>query len=106
MTTPPAGSTPAGRYVTASPYDRREKRSVEYLAFIPDALPPALELDLELASVLSEADRSLGRLSGLARTLPNPHLLIRPFVRREAWLSPRIEGAQADVEDLPLYEAG
>jgi Fic family protein len=74
-------------------------------AFIPQPLPPALEIDWELASTLSEADRSLSELSGVARTLPNPHLLIAPFVRREAVLSSRIEGTQAGFSDLLFFEA-
>ena len=39
------------------------------------------------------------------RTLPNPHLLIRPFMSREAVLSSRIEGTQASLSDLFFYEA-
>ncbi|MGH7428772.1 MAG: Fic family protein, partial [Candidatus Methylomirabilaceae bacterium] len=38
--------------------------------------------------------------------LPNPHLLIRPFVRREAVLSSRIEGTQATLGELLAAEAG
>lgn len=38
-------------------------------------------------AVLSVADRAVGRLAGEGRRLPNPYLLIRPFVRREAVLS-------------------
>jgi len=59
-----------------------------------------------LVNALSEADRLLGELAGLGRTMPNPQLLIRPFVRREAVLSSRIEGTQADVEDVYAFEAG
>ncbi|HLB65064.1 MAG TPA: Fic/DOC family N-terminal domain-containing protein [Anaerolineales bacterium] len=77
-----------------------------YWAFVPDPLPPHLALPLDLVSALSEADRALGELAGLGRTLANPHLLIGPFIRREAVLSSRIEGTQADVTDLYAYEAG
>jgi Fic family protein len=38
--------------------------------------------------------------------MPNPHLLIGPFIRREAVLSSRIEGTRADVTDLYAYQAG
>jgi Fic family protein len=51
------------------------------------------------------ADLALGTLSGLGETLPNPHLLIYPFIRREAVLSSRIEGTQASLSDLLLFEA-
>ncbi len=74
-------------------------------AFVPNLLPPVLEWRSELVAALSEADRALGELAGIGRALPNPHLLIRPFVRREAVLSSRIEGTQASISDLYAYEA-
>ena len=58
-----------------------------------------------MVNALSEADRALGELAGLGRSLLNPHLLIAPFVRREAVLSSRIEGTQASLSDLYAYEA-
>jgi Fic family protein len=77
-----------------------------YWAFVPNPLPPALPFDAELVRTLSDADRALGELAGLGRTMSNPHLLIGPFIRREAVLSSRIEGTQADIADLYAYEAG
>ncbi len=77
----------------------------DYLAFIPPPLPPALDFDRSLVGLLSEADRALGELAGAGRTLPNPRLLARALVRREAVLSSRIEGTQASVSDLVLFEA-
>ena len=47
----------------------------------------------------------MSELAGAARTLPNPHLLIGPFIRREAVLSGRIEGTQASLSDLFFFEA-
>ncbi len=77
-----------------------------YWAFVPHDLPPALEWDKRLVLVLAEAERSLGELAGLGRTIPNPHLLVGPFIRREAVLSSRIEGTETDIADLYGYEAG
>lgn len=74
--------------------------------FVPDPLPPDLSWSKELVTILSAADRALGELAGLGRSLPNPHLLVRPFIRREAVLSSRIEGTQASLTDLYTYEAG
>lgn len=73
-------------------------------AFVPNSLPPTLTWTSDLISDLSKADRALGELAGLGRTLVNPNLLIRPFMRREAVLSSRIEGTQATLEDLYAYE--
>jgi Fic family protein len=77
-----------------------------YWAFVPHPLPPRLQADWELMGILSQADRALSELAGVGRTIPNPHLLIGPFVRREAVLSSRIEGTQANIADLYAYEAG
>jgi Fic family protein len=54
--------------------------------------------------LLSQADAALSELSGLGRYLPNPDLLIAPYVKREAVASSRIEGTQADLSDLLLDE--
>jgi len=75
-----------------------------HLAFVP-ALPPlGIPYDTELVMALSQADAALSELSGLGRFLPNPHLLITPYVRREAVLSSRIEGTKADLADVLLDE--
>lgn len=57
-------------------------------------------------NALSDADQLLGRLAGEGRRLPNPHLLIRPFVQREAVFSSRIEGTQSTLGELLAAEAG
>jgi len=72
--------------------------------FRPNPLPPNLQLDMQTAVILSQADLSLGKLSGAGRMLPNPHLLIAPFVRREAILSSRIEGTVASAREVATFE--
>jgi Fic family protein len=88
-----------------SPAGKLVKASGEYWAYIPNSLPPDLEWDTELVSKISKADLAIGTLSGLGETLPNPHSLIYPFIRREAVLSSRIEGTQSSLSDLLLFEA-
>jgi Fic family protein len=77
-----------------------------YTAFHPHPLPPELDWSPSLVRALSDADLLLGQLAGEGRRLPNPHVLIRPFVRREAVLSSRIEGTQATLGELLAAEAG
>lgn len=77
---------------------------LDYWAFVPSPLPPNILWTPTLIRTLSEADRALGELAGLGRSMLNPHLLVRPFVRREAVLSSRIEGTQASLSDLMVYE--
>lgn len=88
------------------PHGHRVRCSGDYQAYVPEPLPPPIEWSAELAAALSAADRAIGRLAGEGRRLPNPHLLIHPFVRREAVLSSRIEGTQATLGELLAAEAG
>jgi Fic family protein len=96
--------------MTAQPKRRPHGRSVRcpggYRAYVPDPLAPPLAWSDALAAALSRADLAVGRLAGEGRRLPNPHLLIRPFIRREAVLSSRIEGTQATLGELLAAEAG
>ena len=71
-----------------------------YWAFVPAPLPPKLSYDDELVLALSQADAALSELSELGRHLPNPHLLIAQYIRREAVLSSRIEGTTADRKSV------
>lgn len=93
-----ASEARAGRYV---------KQLEGYRAFIPEPLPPnpPLAYDDELMTLLSDADRSLGRLDGSTDALPNPDLFVFMYVRREAALSSQIEGTQASLIDLLEFEA-
>ncbi len=75
------------------------------LTFLPNPLPPKLEITWLLASEISSADRRLSELNGAASKLLNPHLLIYPFARKEAVLSSRIEGTLASLSDLLSFEA-
>jgi Fic family protein len=71
---------------------------------VPAAPPPEIRYDAPLVTLLSQADAALSELSGLGRVMPNPDLLIAPYVRREAVASSRIDGTQADLSDLLLDE--
>src|ERR1700756_3080623 len=77
-----------------------------YSAFVPAPLPPELEWTPRLIGALSDADRLVGRLACEGGRLPNPHILILPFVQREAVLSSKIEGTQATLGELLAAEAG
>src|SRR5690242_5631435 len=75
-------------------------------AFIPDPLPPAEPLDLDGARQrrLERATLALGRLDSITTLLPDPHLFLYAYVRREAVLSSQIEGTQSSLSDLLLFE--
>jgi Fic family protein len=90
-----------------SPTGRLIKTATNYWAFIPNPLPPAGldKFSAEFVAILSEADRGIGALKSLSKLIPNPNLLVAPYVRKEAVQSSRIEGTQASLSDIFYYEA-
>ncbi len=77
----------------------------DYYAFIPNPLPQGIKYGKDIVNLLSEATLQLGNLNGIGTMLPNPNLLIVPYVRREAVLSSRIEGTQTSLSELFYFEA-
>ena len=74
-------------------------------AFVPSSLPKELNMSPRLVGLLDRASRAVATLDGVGETIQNPHLLIRPLIRREALLSSRIEGTVASLSDVFSYEA-
>lgn len=83
----------------------RTPRGEEGYAFLPDELPPSLSVTAAVAKKAERAGIALGNLNGLGRLIPNPWILINPFVRKEALASSRIEGTRADFDQLAIFEA-
>ena len=86
-------STPFGRA-------RRTSGRHGYVAYFPAPIPRAVELPARTVRLLGEAEAALGRLDGVGRLLPNPYLLARPYLLREAISSTRIEGTRASIADV------
>ncbi len=82
------------------------KNTADEVTFVPNKLPPAITYDESLISLIAEASLELGNLSGIGLIIPNPHLLIRPYLTQEAVLSSKIEGTQASILDIFRFEAG
>ncbi len=76
-----------------------------YKAFVPNPLPFKIKMDDMLQSLISEADQELGRLDGIAETLPDIDFFIQMYVGKEATLSSQVEGTQATFSDLLKAEA-
>ena len=94
----------SGEVIQASAQTR--EGLIDYCAFVPKPLPPTLPMDEDLWLALSNADRALGELAGLGRSIATVQLLISAFIRREAVLSSRIEGTRTGIADLYAFEAG
>jgi len=86
-------------------YINQLKDELQYKAFVPNFLPFVIESDDELQSLLSKADLALGRLDGIAETLPDVDFFILMYIRKEATLSSQVEGTQATFADVLRVEA-
>jgi len=92
--------TVTGQYLTSTAGDETVR------AFVPDPLPPTppIVLDHDLSDRLNRAHIALGRLDGISGILPNTHLFLYAYIRKEAVLSSQIEGTQSSLSDLLLFE--
>ncbi len=90
----------AGTYITNLSGD------AAYQSFRPSPLPPELNIDYEMLSLLTGATKAIAKLDTLATYIPNINLFVSMYVRKEALLSSQIEGTQATLEDVlnPLIE--
>jgi Fic family protein len=84
---------------------RRTSGRHGYVAYFPKPIPRNIELAGSTVRLLADAEASLGRLAGVGRLVPNPELLIRPYLLREALASTRIEGTQATVAEVYEVDA-
>jgi Fic family protein len=75
-------------------------------AFVPSPLPPKPPIvwTPELQDKFDRALLALGRLDSVSALLPDTHLFLYMYVRKEAVLSSMIEGTQSSLSDLLLFE--
>jgi len=91
--------SPVGRLVTISGTDPRGT-PWEYFAFVPSALPRAPNIGLRALNAAANAAMAVVRLDEALLQLPNPKLLVRPFVRREAVSTSALEGTNAAFDEV------
>lgn len=73
------------------------------VAYFPNSIPRTVDASAANVVAMADAEAALGRLAGAGRLLPNPQLLVGPYLRREAVASTRIEGTLASLAEL--YDA-
>ncbi|MCV7385700.1 Fic family protein [Mycolicibacter longobardus] len=93
-------NSPVGTLVPISGMDHLLGEAYSHYAFVPEPLPDDIQLAARSVKVLEEAARALGRLDSKIQLLPNPNLLVRPSLRKEAVSTTALEGTFA-----PLSEA-
>lgn len=74
-----------------------------YKSFQPELINRQWVIDdMEMLSLLSQADRQLGRLDMYSEYIPNIDLFIRMHVLKEATQSSKIEGTRTNIEEALL----
>ncbi len=72
-----------------------------YDCYVPKSLNEIkINYDDKLINLLSEANKLIGRLDGIAINLPDKDIFISKYVEKEAVLSSQIEGTQASLSDV------
>ena len=83
-------------------YKNNLSGEMSYKSFMPSVLPPnpPIELDKDIVDLLVKANKQVALLEGISSRIPNIHLFISMYVRKEALMSSQIEGTQATLEDV------
>lgn len=90
----------------ASGMSRRNRRSCEYEAYLPDAISGRrFRFSGEVAGEIAEAEAAIASLQGLARALVDTETLARLLLRAESVASSHIEGLQVGGRRLLRAEA-
>jgi Fic family protein len=92
--------SPIGRLVPIIGPDPATHEIVEGQAFLPDQLPVDITLSTPTWNTVNKATAALARLDGAARGIPNPSLLRRPALRREAQSTSALEGTYAPFAEV------
>jgi Fic family protein len=86
------GKSPVGELVPITGTDPRTRESWRYWAFVPSPLPYEPNLSMATVNIASKAGMGVARLDQALSQLPNPTLLVRPIIRREAVSTSALEG--------------
>ena len=97
-------SSPIGTLVPIKGIDGVTGKRYDHFAFLPDPLPRAVELASATWTRVAAAEAALGRLDQAAQQVPEPSLLRRPALRREAQSTSALEGTFAPFETVLASE--
>jgi Fic family protein len=92
--------SPIGEVVPIAGFDQRTGEEYKHWAYVPDALPSDVDLSSGTWTNVVQAEAALARLDEASRQLPEPGLLRRPALRREAQSTSALEGTFAPFEDV------
>jgi Fic family protein len=91
--------SPIGRIVPIAGQDAR-RGPFSHFAYIPSPLPESVPLSETAFGLVADAAMALGRLDMAADKVPNPMLLVRPALRKEAVSTSALEGTYAPLTEV------
>lgn len=93
--------SPVGKLVPiVIPSPRPDGNPTRYQAFVPTPLPAEPALSMRSVEVATRAAMAVARLDQAMEQLPNPQLLLRPSIRREAVSTSALEGTYAPFGEV------
>ena len=93
-------NSPVGRLVPIEVDDARHDEKLRHWAFVPAPLPATFDLTDATWGEVTDAALAIGRLDAATKQLPNPSLLVRPAIRREAISTSALEGTYAELSEV------
>jgi len=93
--------SPIGRLVPILvPEVGRLESTIPYWAYVPHPLGENFDISMSTLNLASKAGMAIARLDQAVAHLPNPGLLLRPIIRKEAASTSALEGTFAEFDDV------
>ncbi|MFL6114990.1 MAG: Fic family protein [Catenulispora sp.] len=92
--------SPVGDLKPITGHDTFLKRDYRHVAFVPKALPDSIPLAERTYCLVADAQGAIGRLDFAVKRIPDPTLLVRPTIRREAVSTSALEGTYAPLTSV------
>lgn len=89
-----------GKLVPVSGVNIRRNEEYNHFAFVPAPLPYEIQLENKTHNLVSKASMAVGRLQECVKRLPNPEMLLRPSIAREAKSTSALEGTYAPLQEI------
>lgn len=93
-------ASPVGKLVPISGHDAYLQQDYRHYAFVPRVAPQSVQLAQATHNAVARSHLALGRLDFAVRRLPEPRLLVRPVLRREAQSTSELEGTYAALDEV------
>lgn len=92
--------SPIGNLIPISGTDPKSGTEWSHYAFAPSPLPDQPALTLATLNLAAKAAMEVARLDQAVSQLPNPQILLRPILRREATSTSALEGTYAAFDEV------